>query len=110
MRNSTLLLVAGILTLSRPAPGQEVPGDNVLGIYADLEGLSNSLVSEPGVIEVHLLATGVAEDNIAWWTARLDIVGKRPALIIRNIRPQEHRSADLREQMSVEPVAVNGSR
>ncbi len=44
------------------------PGPDGIGIYTDLEGLSNSLVADEGVITLYVLATGISDpDGIQGW-------------------------------------------
>jgi len=72
MKKHLLLTLLLSLAFVLPSLAQLDPDPDGVGIYADLDGLQNNLMTGEGIIELYVLATGIsAPDGMAAWELSL---------------------------------------
>jgi hypothetical protein len=82
------------------AIGQLDPGPDGIGIYADLEGTQASMMAEPGMVELHVLATGLSEPGgIGGWEMSLYFDG--PVTYLGYLIPYNHINVGIFPSFSV---------
>jgi hypothetical protein len=72
MKSFSMVLCFCLALIAMSASAQVDPGPNGLGLYADMDGMVNSLDTEPGMVELYLLATHLTEANIGAWEVALN--------------------------------------
>jgi hypothetical protein len=72
MKFKLMILCALLTLLAIPAMGQIDPGPDGIGIYADMEAMTNAMDTGEGLVELYVLVTGcTAEGGITAWEMSL---------------------------------------
>ena len=89
MRTMIMLTCALVCLCAVPALAQLDPGPDGIGLYADLDGMINSITMAPGEVEIYVLATGIqAEFGIGSWELGLYYEG--PIVNLGHLIPYNH--------------------
>nr|MEE4269059.1 hypothetical protein [Candidatus Krumholzibacteria bacterium] len=72
MKSFSMVFCFCLALIAMSASAQVDPGPNGLGLYADMDGMVNRLDTEPGMVELYLLATNVTEPNVSGWEFALN--------------------------------------
>ena len=75
MKSFAMVFCFCIALIAGAASAQIDTGPNGLGLYADMDAMINRLDTEPGMVELHLLATNLTEVNLAGWEVGLMYFG-----------------------------------
>lgn len=76
MKSMPMITCILIAVFAFPAQGQIDPGPDGIGIYADMEGMTNAMTTGEGLVEVYVLATGnTGEGGITAWELSLHFEG-----------------------------------
>ena len=92
MKASLSLFVLVCLIATSPATAQLDPGPDGLGIYADPAGMVNSLIAEPGIVEVQLLATNITAPEVKVWSVHVSFRGNVVITDIKSDYPMDYGS------------------